>query len=267
MKRLFLLLGLLLALVLQPVAAWGIVYGEPDNGQHPQVGSFVAEVTEPQTGDTLLVPLCTGTLVDSDVVLSAAHCFAGLPDFFGDITFTLDEVIDADRDGLVDADVELMTGTPFVHPEFGSGGANNTYDIAVFLLDQAVTDVTPASLPEAGLLDKGLRDETFVAVGYGTLRETNRKAWQAFGMGWRREMAEQGLLSVTPAWATFSMNLATDDGGTCYGDSGGPHFLGDSDVVVSLTVDGDTYCKATDKTYRLDTRWAREFLSSYVTLP
>ena len=61
------------------------------------------------------------------------------------------------------------------------------------------------------------------------------------------------------------MNQATGDGGTCYGDSGGPHFL--ADVVVSLTVTGDRWCKASDKTYRVDTQVARDFLANYVTLP
>jgi hypothetical protein len=36
---------------------------------------------------------------------------------------------------------------------------------------------------------------------------------------------------------------------------------------VSLRVTGDTVCRATDKTYRLDTASARAFLGNYVTLP
>ena len=61
---------------------------------------------------------------------------------------------------------------------------------------------------------------------------------------------------------TFSMNQATDNGGTCFGDSGGPHFLGD--VVVAVTVTGDSMCKATDKAYRVDTPWALDFLSEFL---
>jgi secreted trypsin-like serine protease len=61
------------------------------------------------------------------------------------------------------------------------------------------------------------------------------------------------------------MNPSTGNAGTCYGDSGGPHFL--DGVLVSITVTGDAMCKATDKTYRVDTPWAREFLSQFVTLP
>ena len=107
--------------------------------------------------------------------------------------------------------------------------------------------------------------QTYTAVGYGTVRTSNRTGPQAFQVGWRREKADQQLLSVTKAWATFSMNLATGNGGTCFGDSGGPHFEGDT--VVAVTITGDAMCKATDKAYRVDTPWAQEFLSEFVALP
>ena len=246
--------------------AHAITYGVPDAGEHPNVGSFVGEFTDPTTGDTLLFQVCTGTLIAEDVVLSASHCFSGLPPEITDITFTLDPVIDADRDGAVDADVELLTGTPVTHPLYATGGLSNLYDIAVFLLDDPVTHVDPAPLAPAGTLDRrGLRGETFTAVGYGTVRTSRRKGPQGFSVGWRREKADQHLRSVTKAWATLSMNQATGDGGTCYGDSGGPHFL--DGAVVSITVTGDAMCKATDKTYRVDTPWARDFLARYVPVP
>lgn len=247
-------------------SAHAITYGVADAGEHPNVGSFVGTYTDPDSGDSVLFQLCTGTLIAEQVVLSASHCFSGLPPEITDITFTLDEVIDADRDGAVDADVQLLTGTPVTHPLFDSGGASNPYDIAVFLLDESVTDVDPAPLAPAGTLDRsGLRHETVTAVGYGTVRTTNRTGPQGFEDGWRREKADQHLLSVTKAWATLSMNYATGNGGTCYGDSGGPHFL--DGAVVSVTVTGDFVCKATDKTYRVDTPWARDFLAPFVALP
>lgn len=252
--------------VLAPVAAHSVVYGEPDDGEHPAVGSFVGEFTDPDSGETTLFQLCTGTLIDDDVVLSASHCFSGLPPTITRTWFTLAEVIDADRDGVVDASVDLRAGTAVTHPLYASGGVSNLYDIAVFLLDDAVVGIEPAELAGAGLLDAvRLKDETFTAVGYGTVRETNQRSSQSFLPGWRREKADQEALSLTKAWLTLSMNLATGNGGTCYGDSGGPHFLGD--VVVSVTVTGDVPCKATDKTYRVDTPWARDFLDAFVTLP
>jgi hypothetical protein len=56
-------------------------------------------------------------------------------------------------------------------------------------------------------------------------------------------------------------------GGTCFGDSGGPHFLGTTNIVVSLTVTGDRFCRSTDVTYRTDTDSARSFLKDFVSLP
>ncbi len=251
-----------LAVLLAPSSAHAISYGVPDAGEHPNVGSFVVEFTDPDTGVTSLGQLCTGTLVSEDVVLSASHCFSGLPPTLGDIWFTLDEVIDADLDGVVDPGVELLAGTPVTHPLFGTTGQSNTYDIAVFVLDAPVTGVEPAALAPPGFLDSATRSATFTAVGYGTVRTSRKQGPQGFSVGWRREKASQHLMSRTKAWVTFSMNQATGNGGTCYGDSGGPHFLGD--VVVSVTVTGDAMCKATDKTYRVDTPWAQDFLNQFL---
>jgi hypothetical protein len=41
----------------------------------------------------------------------------------------------------------------------------------------------------------------------------------------------------------------------------------DSNLVVSITITGDAMCRATDKTYRIDTAAAREFLARFVALP
>ena len=67
------------------------------------------------------------------------------------------------------------------------------------------------------------------------------------------------------------MNLATGNGGSCYGDSGGPHFNHldgvETDIVAAITVTGDAQCKATDQDYLTDTLSARSFLASNITLP
>jgi secreted trypsin-like serine protease len=64
---------------------------------------------------------------------------------------------------------------------------------------------------------------------------------------------------------TLSQQPSTGDGGTCFGDSGGPHFLGgvSSNLIVSVTVTGDAMCRATDKTYRIDTPWSGDFLEQF----
>jgi hypothetical protein len=41
----------------------------------------------------------------------------------------------------------------------------------------------------------------------------------------------------------------------------------ETDIVASITVTGDYNCKATDKTYRMDTESACIFLAGFVDLP
>ena len=84
-----------------------------------------------------------------------------------------------------------------------------------------------------------------------------------------RRYASEGFQSLTPSLLALSQNPSTGDGGTCRGDSGGPHFLGGvtSNLVVATTLDTDTWCRANGTAYRLDTATARSFLAQFVKLP
>ena len=86
-----------------------------------------------------------------------------------------------------------------------------------------------------------------------------------------RDYAVSALNAVGPSYLRLSQNPATGDGGTCYGDSGGPNFLGagstQTDIIAGITITGDALCKLTNVIYRLDTEPARDFLAQYVTLP
>ena len=158
-----------------------------------------------------------------------------------------------------------------MNPNYGHDNADPN-DVAVVVLDEPITGITPASLPTAGLLDDlkhagNLHDQPFVTVGYGTVRYD--KTGGPHSLYWEgiRRFTTGTYNALTQSWLKISMNPATGDGGTCYGDSGGPHFLGESDMVVSLTVTGDMNCRATDVTYRLDTESARSYLAEFVNLP
>jgi len=84
-------------------------------------------------------------------------------------------------------------------------------------------------------------------------------------------VASGGLNALNRAWLRISMNPARRDGGTCYGDSGGPNFLGagagETNIVADTAMTGDSMCRATNVDYRMDTASARAFLGQYVTLP
>jgi trypsin len=254
--------ALLVLAIASPAGA--ITFGTNDGGRHPNVGSLVGFV--PGVGP---VQWCSGTLISPRVFLTASHCFAGFDGIEFAVTFN--EVLDADADGIVDPSVNLLTGTRHINPLYASGGASNTFDVAVFVLDQRQA-MAPAALPAKGLLDTtAARAAAYTAVGYGTIRDDKTTGPHALGVGTRRKYVEQTVNSIVKSWVTFSMNPSTGNGGTCYGDSGGPHFLGagtsETNIVVAVTVTGDRWCRSTDKDYRLDTASARDFLGQFVPLP
>jgi secreted trypsin-like serine protease len=100
---------------------------------------------------------------------------------------------------------------------------------------------------------------------------TTDSGGQAPVRGQARHYSVGSFNALAPEQLHISQNSAVGDGGTCNGDSGGPNFLGAGDnetlVIAGITSTGDTYCKATNVTYRLDTRGARDFLGRYVHLP
>lgn len=276
-RRLLLIATLTLAVVLgTTLPAHSIVFGEPDGTLHPNVGALVLRLTSDEGTETF--PICSGTLISPSVYLTASHCLVFLPDleaqgFTVDVFVSFDPVFDP-------ATSTLYPGTPHVNPAYtgslGAGGGGDAGDVAVVVLNAPVGGIEPAQLPTLGLLDQlkaagQLRGQLFTTVGYGAVRDTIRTAFQGLLPGGERRVAEQGFLALRPPWLVLAMNTSTGNGGTCFGDSGGPHFLGagpeETDIVVAVTVTGDLWCKATDVDYRVDTASARAFLGDFVTLP
>jgi hypothetical protein len=264
MRRKLVLIGAIVAIMLVTVPlAWAITFGQPDGNGHPNVGTMIAVLDGEEHA------ICSGTRIAPDVFLTAAHCTAALAFYFG---VAPDEIfVSFDPDVGEGQPHTLHPGTYHLNPNYGHD-MHNLHDVAVIVLDPPITDITPAQLPPAGLLsdmkkDHALKGQKFVTVGYGTLREDKTGGPHSIMDNYERYFAEQTFLALKPYWLQISMNPSTGNGGTCYGDSGGPHFLGESDMVVSLTVTGDAWCRATDVTYRLDTDSAREYLADFVELP
>ncbi len=254
MRRLLVIaVGLLVALLV-PASAGAITNGAPDGNGHPEVGALLApEAYSDGTWET-----CTGTLISSTVFLTAAHCDQGVDRVA--VTF--------------DASYDAATGTTYWGTWHADPGYNqrqsDPHDIAVVVFDEPVAGIEPARLPEAGSLDALPRGTGFTSVGYGAQSVTISHG-PVFHYADVRYAATGTLNAVTPSWLRISMNAARGNGGTCYGDSGGPNFLGagasESDIVAGTTITGDTLCRATNVDYRMDTPSARAFLGQYVTLP
>jgi hypothetical protein len=231
-----------------------ITYGEPDGIGHPEVGALLA----PQPYPDGTWATCSGTLISPTVFLTAAHCDQGV----SRVAVTFDSVYDA-------ATGTTHWGTWHADPNYNQA-QSDPRDLAVVVLDRAVTGITPARLPAAGSLSSLGVGTRFTSVGYGAQSVTIDHG-PTFHYADVRFVATGGLLAVNPSWLRISMNPARGDGGTCFGDSGGPNFLGagadETNIVAATTITGDLMCRATNVDYRMDTPSARAFLGQYVTLP
>jgi secreted trypsin-like serine protease len=250
MRRLIAAAAVLAALVFA-VPALAITNGAPDGNRHPNVGGLVAP-TAYSDGTWIY---CSGTLIAPTVFLTAAHC--------GDAD---GERVRVTFDGAYQDGDTVYAGTFHPDPLYGHA-QSDPHDIAVVVLDKAVKGITPAKLPAANSLSNLSGSQQFTSVGYGAYEVTSGPGGHQFLYNDVRGVATGTLNSTNKAWLRISMNPSTGNGGTCYGDSGGPNFLGTTDVVAAITITGDTVCRATNVDYRLDTASARTFLAHYVTLP
>lgn len=254
MRRLLFVGVAMATALLAPASVAAITYGAPDGNAHPEVGALLAPTAYADgTWET-----CSGTLISPTVFLTAAHCDQGVSAVA--VTF--------------DAAYEPATGTVYwgtwhADPEY-SQKESDPQDIAVVVLNEPVTGIAPAHLPKAGSLDGLAHGTPFTSVGYGAQSVTISHG-PVFHYADIRYTATGTLNSVTPSWLRISMNPALGNGGTCYGDSGGPNFLGagttETNIVAGTTITGDSMCRATNVDYRVDTPSARAFLGQYVTLP
>ncbi|MFC7725516.1 trypsin-like serine protease [Nocardioides sp. GCM10028917] len=135
------------------------------------------------------------------------------------------------------------------------------------VLDKAVKGITPALLPGAGSLSDLSEDQRFTSVGYGAYEVTNEPGGHRYLYDDRRMVTTGELNAINKTWLRISMNANTGNGGTCYGDSGGPNFVGTTDIIAAITITGDAVCRSTNVVYRLDTESARVFLAGFVALP
>jgi hypothetical protein len=246
--------ALLCALGLTAVAG-AITGGGPDGNGHPEVGALLA----PQAYSDGTWETCSATLISPTVFLTAAHCDQGV----SRVAVTFDSTYIA-------ATGTTHWGTWHADPSF-THAQGDPHDVAVVVFDKAVKGITPARLPKLGSLDGLQVGDGITSVGYGAQSVTFGKGGATFHYADIRYVATGSINSLNKPWIRASMNPATGDGGTCYGDSGGPNFLGagatETNIVAGTTITGDFVCRATNVDYRMDTFSAQSFLAQYVTLP
>lgn len=270
--------GAVLAL---PAAA--ITDGAPDGNGHPYVGLMVAQ-------DANGNPLwrCSGALLSATVYLTAGHCTwddTATPQAevaHAEIWFAAHVDTDANYKSVAsggtgcanpavtgypcDGDVG---GTPHTFPGFVDGPFY-VRDAGVVVLDDAYETSPYGTLPAANALDslKPRRSTSFTSVGYGLQKSfPDAAAWKNVADK-TRMVAYPQLLQINTGFTgpqSLLLSNNTNTGGTCFGDSGGPNFLGDSNVVAGITSFGlNSTCAGTGGVFRTDRPDVRNWILSFL---
>jgi hypothetical protein len=266
-----LLIPIVLLLVLT-IPASAITNGELDGEDHPHVVLMVAD----SNGTMYDGWRCSATMLTPTVVLTAGHCTADDPDpAWGDVTairiFTESDVQNGDNSyPLCGGDNCIEAIDWDTHPLYPSAPFF-FHDVGVIILPEPGFDSGVfGELPVVDQLDqlkrrRGRQETWFTAVGYG-LQRINPVFIEAEKV---RMYSEPKLIQInTPGFTgDFSLLLSNNHatGGTCFGDSGGPNFLTDTNIVAGVTSFGlNGNCAGTGGVFRMDRQDVLDFVNGYL---
>jgi hypothetical protein len=266
----------LAAMAVAPASA--ITNGSLDGNGHPYVGLMTAHKAN---GDYLW--RCSGTLLNAHVFVTAGHCTEA-PAAYAVVFFDSGPIIPDPNFTLTTRSCTGIAGYPcggpnsyrgaiFTHPQYDPD-AFFLHDLGVVVLDGAGKNpgsfgALPA-LNSSDALRPG-RSTTFTAVGYGLQASfPDAAAWKDIGAR-TRMVAHPWLYQINTGFVgDFALLLSNNAaaGGTCFGDSGGPNFLGSSNVLAGVTSFGlNSTCAGTGGVYRVDKADDLDWLATFGVAP
>ncbi len=251
-------------------SAYAVTDGELDGDSHPEVVLILMEV------DGHPAYRCSGTLIAPTYVLTAGHCAGSPGEFSGMRIFT-------------ESDVEAGIGTTNDYPNAGPNAIEAVrwaahpdypnapffvHDVGMIELAQPYDPGVFGSLPAVDSFDqyttrRGLNRVTFTSVGYGLQQSfPDAASWLASNTR-TRFVAHPRLVQINVPGFTgdFSMLLSNNanTGGTCFGDSGGANFLGDTSIVAGVTSFGlNSTCGGTGGVFRTDRQNVQDFINDFM---
>ena len=278
-----------------PAAA--ITYGELDNGEHPYVGFLI--FFDPSTPGWFS---CSGTLLDADTVLTAGHCVADVGTDGGtatsaganDIWFTVDpddtlagwpartdEISEADLYALRSAWLNdpahgFVRGIAIPHPEYENFAAfPMNFDVGVVELPMDSFPMqTYGQLADIGsveiLAGSTGRDRNIAlveTVGYGTQSvQPHPQSDDTRYKSTSRIVQINGNASTAGNLHTLNNPSSIGGrGGSCFGDSGGPVFINDTNLILAVVSFGFSgTCHGADYSWRVDTVDSQAFITPFV---
>jgi len=247
------------------VGSDNIVNGQPD-ATHTEVGAMLAY----RTGRWYV--LCSGSLIGSRAFLTAGHCTELARANGWAVAVMFEQFVTQP----IAENIPVYTGVAITHPGYvpnGDGGKNRN-DLGIVLLDSPADGVPLGALPRANLLGDLVANGTITAAstnftqsGYGATSTRGLVGARTFSGG--RRSTTTSYSSLLAGNVGTHRNVASGEGGGCFGDSGGATLYATSagEIHVGVIAIGDGDCASLSFSSRLDTIGARAFLDDYVALP
>jgi hypothetical protein len=255
---------ILLLVMVFPAAA--VKFGEFDGNDHPHVGLMVFDVNGSPSHR------CTGTLISPTVMLTAGHCTFGTSG--GRVWFEADVESGIPGNGYPSGG---GTSIEFVethtHPEYVDA-AFYLHDAGIAILSEPVDPGVFGVLADVGLLDelatkRGQQDLSFTVAAYGL--QSVVPTLSADRVRYQGEVklvdvnGTAGIPAGTSASFTNNPGKGNGSGGTCFGDSGGPIFHGDSNVIAAVNSYAlNSNCVGIGGGYRVDTADDQAWITSFL---